>query len=48
VSEFAARDAFFMEKLIALRQDVTFYKKGKLCSWNDPEAVLKQTLLAYS
>jgi hypothetical protein len=38
VSEFAARDAVYMEKFIALRQDVTFYKKGKLCAWNDPEA----------
>ena len=38
VSEFAARDSVYMEKFIALRQDVTFYKKGKLCAWNDVEA----------
>ena len=38
VSEFAARDSVYMEKFIALRQDVTFYKKGKLCAWNDAEA----------
>ena len=37
VSEFAARDSVYMEKFIALRQDVTFYKKGKLCAWNDVE-----------
>jgi hypothetical protein len=37
VSEFAARDSVYMEKFIALRQDVTFYKKGKLCAWSDVE-----------
>ena len=38
VSEFAARDSVYMEKFVAFRQDVTFYKKGKLCAWNDVEA----------
>ena len=27
-----------LTKFIALRQDATFYKKGKLCAWNDVEA----------
>jgi hypothetical protein len=27
-----------MEKFIALRKDVSFFKNGKLCAWNDPGA----------
>ena len=38
VSEFAARDKVYMEKFIALRKDVSFFKNGKLCAWNDPGA----------
>ena len=36
VSEFAARDRYHMELYILLRSDVTFWSKGKLCAWNDP------------
>ena len=36
VSEFAARDKYHMEVYILLRSDVTFWSKGKLCAWNDP------------
>ena len=45
VSEFAARDSVYMEKFVALRQDVTFYKKGKLCAWNDVEADAVELLI---
>lgn len=33
VSEFAAQDSHHMEKWIIRRQDVTFRKKGKPCTW---------------
>ena len=36
VSEFAARDRYYMEAYILLRSDVTFWSRGKLCAWNDP------------
>jgi len=36
VSEFAARDKWYMEDFILLRQDVSFFCDGKLCDWNHP------------
>jgi len=36
VSEFTARDKWFMEDFILLREDVTFFCKGRLCAWNCP------------
>ena len=38
ISEFAARDKVYMEKFIALRKDISFFKNGKLCAWDDPGA----------
>ena len=36
ISEFAARDKWYMEVSILLRQDVTFFQNGQLCAWDHP------------
>jgi hypothetical protein len=36
ISEFAARDKWYMEVFILLRQDVTFFQNGQLCAWDHP------------
>jgi len=36
ISEFAARDKWYMEVFILLRQDVTFFHNGQLCAWDHP------------
>ena len=36
VSEFAARDGYYMEPFILRRCDVTFMCQGKLCAWDYP------------
>ena len=36
ISEFAARDKWYMEVFILLRQDVTFFQNGLLCAWDHP------------
>ena len=37
IGEFAARDRRHMDESILLRQDVTFFCKGRLCAWHHPK-----------
>jgi len=36
ISEFAARDKWYMESFILLRQDITFFQNNQRCAWDHP------------